>query len=66
MSLAAGLATSLISMQTDAARQSLATAMIKQQAQAEASVVDLVAQALETAKTSAPPPGQGTIVDVNV
>jgi hypothetical protein len=61
----ASLAASLISMQSDAARQSLATAMVKQQAETEASVVDLVGQALEARTPGAPPPGQGTLVDIS-
>jgi hypothetical protein len=61
----ASTAASLISMQMGNARQSFATAMVKQQARTEASIVDLVSQAIETAKTSAPPPGQGALVDVS-
>ena len=60
----ASTAASLISMQMDNARQSFATAMVKQQAQREASIVDLVAQALDGAKASAPP-GQGTLIDIS-
>jgi len=61
---AASTAASLISMQMDNARQSFATAMLKQQAQTEASVVDLVIQALDGAKASAAP-GQGRLVDIS-
>ena len=61
------LAASLVTMQGAATGQALATAMVKQQADAEASVVGLVEQALEVTKGSAkPPPGQGTLIDVSV
>jgi hypothetical protein len=60
----ANAATSIIAMKADAARQTFATAMVKQQAKSDASIVDLVTQALDTAKASAPP-GQGNLVDIS-
>jgi len=61
----ASLAASLISMQNAGTTRSLAPTMVKQQAEAEASFVSLVEQALDAAKAAAPPPpGQVTLVDV--
>ncbi|NNM71984.1 hypothetical protein [Enterovirga aerilata] len=62
----ASLAATLLSMHAAATQQAISAAMVKQEADAEASVVGLVERALEASKTGSPPPGQGLAVDLTV
>ncbi len=61
----AGIAASWSAARADATAQAVEVSMLKQQAKAEESVVQLLEPAVEAAKTPAPPPpGQGQHVDV--
>lgn len=62
MSDSIAAATSLIAMSSAATQQSLATEMVRQNAQADASIVQMLQQGAEQAKATLPP-GQGGQVD---
>ncbi len=61
----AGIASTWAATRRDSTQQAVDMAVLKQQAKAEESVVQLVETAAEPARTPAPPPpGQGRHVDV--
>jgi hypothetical protein len=61
----AGIASAWTATRADATQQAVEVSMLKQQAKAEESVVQLLEPAVEAAKTPAPPPpGQGRHVDM--
>jgi hypothetical protein len=62
MSDSIATATSLLAMSSASTRQAIATEMVRQNAQADASVVQLLQQGADQAKAVLPP-GQGAQVD---
>jgi hypothetical protein len=59
-----GLASAWATSQAAATRQTLGIAMVRQQAEADRSLVALLEAGVDSAKATAPPPeGQGRIVD---
>jgi hypothetical protein len=64
-SSSAGIAATWAATRSDSSRQAVDLSMLKQQAKAEESVVELLESAAEQGKPPAPPPpGQGRHVDV--
>lgn len=64
---AAGLAEPFAVMRAAATQQALAATMLRQQTQADQSIVALLAQSTEASKAPAPAPsGQGLHVDIRI
>lgn len=61
----AGIAASWAATRADSQQQTMAIAALKQQAQADQSLVAMLEQSAQETKAAAPP-GQGQIVDVRV
>jgi hypothetical protein len=62
MSDAVSLATSIVTMQAASTQQALSAEMLKQNAQAEQSLVAMLQQSVEQTQATLPA-GQGTLVD---
>ena len=62
MSNAVSLATSIVTMQAASTQQALSAEMLKQNAQAEQSLVAMLQQSVEQTQATLPA-GQGTLVD---
>ena len=56
--------TALVGLQAEARAQSLSTVILKQQANQEQSLADLLADSAKAAARAAPPAGQGGHIDV--
>ncbi|WP_181701326.1 hypothetical protein [Chthonobacter albigriseus] len=65
---AASIAAAFVASQAETTRQALSVAVMKQQASADAAVVDLLAAATSNAQSiqAAAPPGMGGALDVTV